>query len=259
MVCVLQNPSHRLRVKQSAEYSEWQLQRSLHLSAVAYAGETPVAEVLAVIGHHAIVILAEARAGAPDNLVGRIWRCGVVDDAYGATDGKSRQGHLLDRSALPELSGEARVMHYPTASDIHAMMTVPSTRRCQVGAERRFLVKTQRPPRVEVIVIGHCRYVAHLRFSRSHVPDQGIFNLRSMATVALALTGIGRTGRATAPEGGRHEAWSASGPCTVTQGPDIGRHADTGRRSCAPPMGGMGERYCLGCGTPVVMIFAIAA
>ena len=28
--------------------------------------------------------------------------------------------------------------------------------------------------------------------------------------------------------------------------------------SCAPPMGGMGERYCLGCGTPAVIVFAIA-
>ena len=67
MFWILQNPPHRLRVKQSAEYSERQLQRSLHLSAVAHAAETPVAEVLAVIGQKAIIILAEARAGASNN------------------------------------------------------------------------------------------------------------------------------------------------------------------------------------------------
>src|SRR5271167_171859 len=50
MFCVLQSPPYRLRMKQSIEDSEWQLQRLLHLSAAADAAETPVAEVLAVIG-----------------------------------------------------------------------------------------------------------------------------------------------------------------------------------------------------------------
>jgi hypothetical protein len=39
MVCVLQNSPHRLGVKQSIEDSEWQMQRLLHLSAVAHAAE----------------------------------------------------------------------------------------------------------------------------------------------------------------------------------------------------------------------------
>jgi hypothetical protein len=73
MFCVLQNPPHPLRVKQGAEYSEWQPQRSFHLSAMADAAETPVAEVLAVISQQAIIILAEARTRASDNLFGRIW------------------------------------------------------------------------------------------------------------------------------------------------------------------------------------------
>jgi hypothetical protein len=106
MFQVLQIPPHGLRVKQGTEYSERQPQRSLHLSAVADAGETPVAEVLAVIGEHAIIILAEARAGASDNLFGRKGRPVVIDDLHRAADGKSRQGHLLDRAALPESSGE---------------------------------------------------------------------------------------------------------------------------------------------------------
>jgi hypothetical protein len=70
MVCALQNPPHWLGVKQSIEDSEWQLQRLLHLSAVAHAAETPVAEVLAVIGQQAIIILAEARPGTSDYLRG---------------------------------------------------------------------------------------------------------------------------------------------------------------------------------------------
>jgi hypothetical protein len=59
-------------VKQGIEYSEWQLQRSLHLSAMAHAVETPVAEMLAVIGQQAIIVLTEARAGASDYFFGRI-------------------------------------------------------------------------------------------------------------------------------------------------------------------------------------------
>jgi hypothetical protein len=72
MFCVLQNPPHRLRVKQGAEYSERQLQRSLYLSAVAHTEVTPVAKVLAVIGQQAIIILSEAGAGTSDDLFGRI-------------------------------------------------------------------------------------------------------------------------------------------------------------------------------------------
>jgi hypothetical protein len=65
---ILHNSPRELRMKQSAESSEWQPQWSLHLSAAVDAAETPVAEVFAVIGQQAIVILAEARAGASDNL-----------------------------------------------------------------------------------------------------------------------------------------------------------------------------------------------
>jgi hypothetical protein len=105
MHCLLQNPPHRLRMKQSIEDPEWQLQRLLHLSAVAHAAETPVAKVLAVIGQQAIIILTEARSGASNYLCGRIRRLGVIDDADWATDGKSRQRHLLDWTALPKSRG----------------------------------------------------------------------------------------------------------------------------------------------------------
>jgi hypothetical protein len=48
------------------------LQSALDLRTVTDAAEAPVAEVLAVIGQQAIVILADARAGASYNLFGRI-------------------------------------------------------------------------------------------------------------------------------------------------------------------------------------------
>jgi hypothetical protein len=75
---------------QSIKDPEWQLQRLLHLSAMAHAVQTPVAQVLAVVGQQAIIVLAEARAGAPDYFVGRKQRLGVFDDAYRVTDAKSR-------------------------------------------------------------------------------------------------------------------------------------------------------------------------
>src|SRR5271168_1020016 len=105
MDCILQNPPYRLGMKQCIEDSEWQLQRLLHLSAVAHAAETPVAEMLAVIGQQAIITLAEARPGTSDDLFGRIRRLRVFGDAYWATDGKSRQTHLLDWPALPKTPG----------------------------------------------------------------------------------------------------------------------------------------------------------
>ena len=67
MFRVLQNPPHSLRVKR-AEYSQWQLQPSFHLSAAADTAKTPIAEVFAIIGQQPIIAFAKARAGAPDNL-----------------------------------------------------------------------------------------------------------------------------------------------------------------------------------------------
>ncbi len=108
MLRVLQNPTHRLRVKQGPENSEKQLEKRLkmHLGAMAHAAVTPVAEVLAVIGEQTIIILAEPRARTSNDLLRRKRRRGVVDDAYRMTPGKSKQGHFLDRSALPESPGE---------------------------------------------------------------------------------------------------------------------------------------------------------
>jgi hypothetical protein len=51
-------------VKQGEEYTEGQLAPTLDLRTAADAAEAPVAEVLAVIGQQAIVVLADARANA---------------------------------------------------------------------------------------------------------------------------------------------------------------------------------------------------
>src|SRR5580704_4640889 len=70
-----------------------------------------------------------------------------MDYLHRMSVGKTGKRYLLDRSALPELR-EARVMHHPTVADVHAMMAVSATRSCQVGAERRFLLKSRRPAQV---------------------------------------------------------------------------------------------------------------
>jgi hypothetical protein len=57
---------------------------------MADAAETPVAEVLAVIGQHAIVILAETRPGAPDDFVGRKFHPRMIDDSYTPAGRESR-------------------------------------------------------------------------------------------------------------------------------------------------------------------------
>jgi hypothetical protein len=89
----------------------------------------------------AAVLLSEARTRAPDKLLRRIVRLEVVDDSHRMTIGKSRQGDLLDRSALPE-PRETRVMHDPTAADVHPMMVVSTARSRQMGAERRLVLES---------------------------------------------------------------------------------------------------------------------
>src|SRR5579863_3102484 len=94
-------PPH-LGVKQGDEHTKGQLPPSLDLRAMADAAAAPVAEVLAVIGQQAIVVLADARASASHDLFGRIRWPVVIDDLYGVANGKSRQRYLLDGAALPK-------------------------------------------------------------------------------------------------------------------------------------------------------------
>jgi hypothetical protein len=151
---------HRLRVEHSAEYPEWQLERTCHLSAQAHAAETPVAKVLAVVGQQAIVILAEARASTPHSLFGRIRWIEVIDDPHLMTIGKSKQRYLLDGSALPG-SRKARVVHDPTIADIYAMVAIPTTRTFQVCAETGFPLEPQWPPGLRIRAFGHWLPVIH--------------------------------------------------------------------------------------------------
>src|ERR1700677_4653640 len=128
-------PPERLRVKWGAEQAK--RQPPLHLSAATDTTETPIAEVLAIVAQQPIIVLPEARAGAPDDLIGRKLRLGMIDDRQRMTVGESSQRHLLHRSALPERR-EPRVMHHATVADVDAVMAVSSTRCGQVRAERRF-------------------------------------------------------------------------------------------------------------------------
>jgi hypothetical protein len=147
MFRVLQNPPSRLRVKQRAEQAKWPHQRSFRLGAMTDAVETPIAEVLAVIGQQAIIILAEARAGTSDDFFGRKYTFRVMDDSHLAPGGESRQGDILNRTALPEC-GEARVVHDSPAADIHAMMGISSARSRQMGTERQLLLPCRRGTRL---------------------------------------------------------------------------------------------------------------
>jgi hypothetical protein len=160
MFRVLQIPPRRLRMKQRAEQAKWHHQRSFHLGAMTDAVETPIAEVLAVIGQQAIVILAEARAGASDDFFGRKDGLGVIDDSQLAAGGESRQGDFLYRTALPE-PGKTRVMHHPSIANIYAVVGIPSAQGRQMGAEGQFFLPRRRGMRfgtrrariVETVVI----------------------------------------------------------------------------------------------------------
>jgi hypothetical protein len=74
-------------MKQGTEESQGRA--PLHLFAAANSAPTPVAEVLAVIGQQPIIVLAETRPGALDDLLRRILRLELVNDPHLMTVGKS--------------------------------------------------------------------------------------------------------------------------------------------------------------------------
>jgi len=112
-----------------------------------------------------------------DNFFGRIRRPGVCDDAHRVAGGESGQRHLFDRAALPKPSGEARIMHHPSAADIDAMMTVPTARTSHVVAEAWLRLESQRQPRGGSCIVGHHRDVVvgcgsvGCRSSRDHAEE----------------------------------------------------------------------------------------
>jgi hypothetical protein len=134
-------------MKQRAEQAKWQHKRPFHLGAMTDAVETPIAEVLAVIGQQAIIVLTEARTGASDDFFGRKYRSGMSDDSHRVTGGESRQGDFLNWTALPEC-GETRIVHHSSTADIHAMMGISSARGRQMGPERQFSLPCRRETRL---------------------------------------------------------------------------------------------------------------
>ena len=128
-------------MKQGAEYLKWQPPPSFDLSTSADTADTPVAEVLTIVSEQPISVLAETRAGAPDNLARRKVRLGMSDGPHWMTVDKLAQRHLLHRSALPE-PREARVMDDLAAADVQAMVVVSTARGDQMSSQSRFLLET---------------------------------------------------------------------------------------------------------------------
>jgi hypothetical protein len=141
--CGFQAGGDQLRVKQGHERPQGQAQWLPNLGAVADATDTPVAEMLTIVGQKPVIILAEARARASYNLLGGIRTGGVFNHLYGVAAAKLPQRYLLDGATLPQASGEAGIVHHPTAADVYAVMTVSVARGSEVGPKGRLFAKPE--------------------------------------------------------------------------------------------------------------------
>jgi len=71
------------------------------LCTAADTADAPVAEVLAVVAPQAEIALAEPRTGAPHNLLRRVPRFRVRDNAHRLTQSKLDDIHFFDGSSAP--------------------------------------------------------------------------------------------------------------------------------------------------------------
>ncbi|CAG9245603.1 hypothetical protein PCAR4_170126 [Paraburkholderia caribensis] len=135
-----------------ADKSAGETQQSMHtrarmreagmdLFAAAFAEQAPRAEVLAVVRQQAIVVFAEARAGAQHGLFGGVLRERMRADGNGVTIGEGFERHFFDGAAMGGLR-ETCVVNDLAATDVNAVMFVAAALGDQMGTEGGFVAGT---------------------------------------------------------------------------------------------------------------------
>ncbi len=117
---------------------------TFNLCTAADTADAPIAQVLAVIAQQAEIALAEPRAGALHNLLRRVARFRVRDDAHRLTESKLDDIHFLDGSGTPG-AAETGVVHDPAVAHVDAVMRISAAWSAEVRANRRLFSESRRP------------------------------------------------------------------------------------------------------------------
>jgi hypothetical protein len=113
--------------------SLWQPEHSLNLITTRFPAQTPLAEVLAIIGQQSITVLADARTRAANDFFTVKVSGGVTPHPQGPSRGEKCERDFFYRTAA-QASGEATVMHDVPLTDVDAMVKIAATSRNHMRA-----------------------------------------------------------------------------------------------------------------------------
>lgn len=122
----------------SQQRTPWVAQQRLHLLAAALTRQAPRAEVLAVVGEKAVIVLSKPRRRAPYDFRLDVPCLRARLDAKAEAVGKTCKSRLFDWAATQE-AFEPDIVHHLAVSDIDAMVDIATAVRLQMCARRNFL------------------------------------------------------------------------------------------------------------------------
>src|ERR1700758_2579281 len=110
-----------------SQHSSGPRQPGFDLQAPGRAAETPLAEVLAVIGQQPITVFPHTRSCAPDDLADIEVRCSAGPYPHALPGCETRQRNFFHRSATQTVR-ESGVVNDLATANVDSVMQVASTR-----------------------------------------------------------------------------------------------------------------------------------
>jgi len=115
-------------IPKPAQHSLGQPEHSLDLIAARYPAQTPLAEVLAIVGQQSITVLADARTRPANDFFSVKVSGGATPHPQGSSCGEKRERDFFYRAAA-QASGETTVMHDSPLTDVDAMVKIAAAPR----------------------------------------------------------------------------------------------------------------------------------
>jgi hypothetical protein len=110
------------------QHSLWQPEHLLDLITTRFPAQTPLAEVLAIIGQQSITVLADARTRPANDFFTVKVSGGATPQPQGSSRGEKCERDFFYRTAS-QASGETTVMHDFPLTDVDAMVKIAATSR----------------------------------------------------------------------------------------------------------------------------------
>jgi hypothetical protein len=122
----LGNLAHK--IANHPHHSLWQPEESLDLITTRFPAQTPLAEVLTIVGQQSIAVLADARTCAANDFFSVKVRGRATPHPQGPSRGEKCERNFFYRTAT-QTCGATTIMHDFALTDVDAMVKIAAASR----------------------------------------------------------------------------------------------------------------------------------